>query len=142
MAESVRAVPRRAAPRHAERGFTLLEVLVAFAILAVSLGGLLMAFSDGLRTTDRSITISTATLQAQSLMDEVGRAIPVRQGEVTGVLEDGTRWQVSVEPFETGEGGTAAVVRSLFVYRVDVTVEWDAGRSVTLTSLRLTPDDA
>ena len=137
MAELLHAVSRRG-----ERGFTLLEVLVAFAILAVSLGALLVAFSDGLRTTDRSITISTATLQAQSLMEEVGRSIPVRPGETTGVLEDGSRWQVSVEPFDTGESGAAAVVRSLFAYRVDVTVEWGAGRTITLTSLRLAPDDA
>ena len=136
MAEAVRAVSGRA-----ERGFTLLEVLVAFAILAVSLGGLLVAFSDGLRSTDRSATISTATLQAQSLMEEVGRSIPVRLGETAGMLEDGTRWQVSVEPFDTGESGAAAVVRTLFAYRVDVTVEWDTGRSVTLTTLRLAPDD-
>lgn len=137
MAELLRAVSRRA-----ERGFTLLEVLVAFAILAVSLGGLMVAFSDGLRTTNRSVTISTATLQAQSLMEEVGRSIPVRPGQVTGVLEDGARWQVTVEPFDTGESGAAAVVRSLFAYRVDVTVEWDIGRTVSLTSLRLAPDDA
>lgn len=137
MAESLQ-VPR---PR-VERGFTLLEVLVAFAILAVSLGGLLVAFSDGLRTTDRSVTISTATLQAQSVMEEVGRSIPVRPGRETGVLDDGTRWQVSIEPFDTGESGAAAVVRTLFAYRVEVTVEWGTGRTVTLTSLRLGPEDA
>lgn len=136
MAELVRAISRRA-----ERGFTLLEVLVAFAILAVSLGGLLVAFSDGLRTTDRSVTISTATLQAQSLMEEVGQSIPVRPGQVTGVLENGTRWTVSVERFDIGESAPAAVIRSLFAYRVDVTVEWDAGRTMTLTSIRLAPND-
>ena len=120
-----------------QAGFTLMEVLVAFAILAVAMGGLMVAFSDGLRTTDRSATISTATLQAQSLLESVGKSIPVREGQVSGVLEDGSRWQVSVEPFDTGETGAAAAVRSLFAFRVEATVEWERDRAVTLTSLRL-----
>lgn len=136
------AEARQITPKRVERGFTLLEVLVAFAILAVSLGGLLVAFSDGLRTVSRSVTISEATLRAQSVMEEVGRSIPVRPGQVAGVLEDGTRWQVSVEPFDTGETGAAAVIRTLFAFRVDVTVELDTGRTITLTSLRLAPEDA
>ena len=123
--------------RRGERGFTLMEVLVAFAILTVSLGGLLLAFSNGLRTTDRAVTISTATLQAQSLLEAVGESIPVREGRVDGVLEDGSRWRISIQRYDTGESGAAAVVRTLFAYRVDVSVEWDAGRTVTLTSMRL-----
>ena len=114
-----------------------MEVLVAFAILTVSLGGLLLAFSNGLRTTDRAVTISTATLQAQSLLESVGESIPVREGRVDGVLEDGSRWRISIQRYDTGESGAAAVVRTLFAYRVDVSVEWDAGRTVTLTSMRL-----
>lgn len=131
----------RSDPRGVERGFTLLEVLVAFAILSVALGGLLLVFSDGLRTADRSVTISTATLQAQSLLAEVGRTIPARAGLVDGVLEDGSRWEVAIEPFDTGESGTSTAVARLYAYRVDVTVAWDRDRSVTLTSLRLAPDD-
>ena len=122
-------------------GFTLLEVLIAFAILAVALSSLLLAFSTGLRTTERSVTISSATLRAQSLMEEIGRTIPVRRGRSSGVLEDGSRWEIAIEPYDTGETGAAAVVRSLFAYSVAVTVEWDGGGAVSLTSLRLAPDD-
>lgn len=137
MTEAARTISQRL-----DRGFTLLEVLVAFAILTVALGGLLLAFSDGLRMAQRSVAVSNATLQAQSLMEEVGKTIPVRPGRVTGTLDDGSRWQVTVAPFDTGESGAAAVVRSLFAFRVDVTIEWDGGRSLTLSSLRLAPDDA
>ncbi len=128
-------------PRRGERGFTLMEVLVAFAILTVALGGLMLAFSNGLRTTDRAVTISTATLQAQSLMEQVGASIPVREGRSAGVLENGSRWRIAIERYDTGESGAAAAVRTLFAYRVDVSVEWDSGRAVTLTSLRLGSDD-
>ncbi len=128
---------RQAEDRGSERGFTLMEVLVAFAILTVALGGLLLAFSTGLRTTERATTLSTATLQAQSLLEQVGESIPVREGRVTGVLEDGSRWEVAIARYDTGESTAAAVVRTLFAYRVDVSVEWDTGRAVTLTTLRL-----
>lgn len=127
----------RAIGRGGERGFTLMEVLVAFSILTVALGGLLLAFTNGLRTTERAVTISTATLQAQSLLEAVGKSIPVREGRTDGILEDGSRWRISMERYDTGESGTAAVVRTLFAFRVEVSVEWDDGRSVTLTSLRL-----
>lgn len=133
------AAPTR--PGRPDRGFTLLEVLVAFAILTVSLGGLMLAFSDGLRATQSSVAVSNATLQAQSLLEEVGKTIPVRPGSVTGTLDDGSRWEVTVAPFDTGESGAAAVVRTLFAFRVDVTVEWGRGRTLTLTSLRLAPED-
>jgi len=125
---------------HGEPGFTLMEVLIAFAILSVSMGALMLAFSDGLRMTGRSVTISTATLQAQSLLDAVGRSIPVRQGQVTGVLEDGSHWNVSIEPFDTGESGSAATA-SLLAFRVDATVEWERDRGVTLSTLRLASGD-
>lgn len=128
--------------RRSDRGFTLLEVLVAFAILTVALGALLLAFSDGLRTTERSATISTATLQAQSLMEEVGTSIPVRRGQVKGVLEDGSVWEVSIEPLETDENGSAGAVPRLLAFRIDVRIEWRPGSTVTLTSLRLAPEDA
>ena len=124
-----------------QQGFTLMEVLVAFAILTVALGGLMLAFSNGLRTTDRAVTISAATLQAQSLLEEVGESIPVREGRTTGVLENGARWWMAIERYDTGESGAAAVVRTLFAYRVDVSVEWGADRTVTLTSLRLGSED-
>ncbi len=132
---------RRTEVRPAEAGFTLMEVLVAFAILTVALGGLMLAFSNGLRTTDRAATISTATLQAQSLLEEIGESIPVREGRTAGVLENGARWHVTIERYDTGESGAAAVVRTLFAYRVDISVEWDSDRSVTLTSMRLGSED-
>ena len=106
--------PRNDPPNHrGERGFTLMEVLVAFAILTVALGGLMLAFSNGLRTTDRAVTISTATLQAQSLLEEIGESIPVREGRTAGTLENGARWEVRIERYDTGESGAAAVVRTL-----------------------------
>lgn len=120
------------AARRREDGFTLLEVLVAFAILTFALSALLLAFATGLRTTGRSAAIATATLQAQSLMDQVGNTIPLREADLSGVLEDGARWKVAVVPFDTGDFGGAA-------YRVEIDVASDGGRSVTLTSLRLAP---
>ncbi len=62
------------------RGFTLLEVLVAFTILAVALVALLRAFSSGLRGLDAAETASIAVQHARSKMAEVGSTIPLEAG--------------------------------------------------------------
>ena len=62
-----------------ERGFTLLEVLVAFVILSVFLGALLQNFSAGFRSLNAAESHALAMLHAQSKMEEVGILIPVAE---------------------------------------------------------------
>ena len=62
---------RRSSP---ESGFTLLEVLVAFAVLAVMIVPILQVFGGGLGTTETARAYTTATLLARSKLAEVGVA--------------------------------------------------------------------
>jgi len=124
----------------------LLEVLVAFTILAVGLVALLRAFSSGLRGLDAAETASIAVQHARSKMAEIGSAIPLEPGAEEGAFEDGFRWRVTIEPHELGDG-TAAETLPLLPYEVEVTVTGPGGRppgghgggEVTLRSLRLAP---
>ena len=121
-----------------QRGFTLLEILVAFAIMAMALGGLTLAFTSGLRAVDRSAAVSQATLQAQSLLDQVGISIPLDDGGATGRFDDGTRWSIAITPFDPGQR-TQARARSTLIYRVEVIVKSERVAPLALTSLRLGP---
>lgn len=125
-----------------QRGFTLIEVLVAFAILSLSLGVMMQLFSTGLRNVALAEQYSRATALAESQLASVGVEEPLSAGQQSGEFPDGYRWQVDVQPYSSPEEQDSGVTELLPVaaYRVDVTVLWSEGskdRSVTLTTLRL-----
>ena len=89
------------------RGFTLLEVMVATAIMGIAVVGLLSGISQSLRNADRVTDYDRAALLARSKMDELllNYQLPkgsVIQGEfppqVLGGKEGG--WRARVTPFD------------------------------------------
>lgn len=83
--------PRRAA------GFTLLEVLIAFAVLAVMLIPILQVFGGGLGLTQTARGYAEGTLLARSKLAEVSGAKDLAEGETSGEFEErGFHWQASV----------------------------------------------
>lgn len=82
-------------------GFTLLEVLLAFALLAVGLGLLVAIQSGGLRQVRQAALLSEAALHAQSLLDSQGVLEPLRPGSRQGEFADGRfRWQLDIAAVE------------------------------------------
>ncbi|MDX9767971.1 MAG: prepilin-type N-terminal cleavage/methylation domain-containing protein [Ectothiorhodospiraceae bacterium] len=117
-------------------GFSLLEVLVALAILAMALGVLLQSFGGGLRNARLADETSRATVIAESLLAEAG-VLALLTGEKTGETEDGFRWRLRVQP---AAEATPAELTGYLLYRVDMEVAWgDRDRSVSLSTLRLGP---
>ena len=90
--------------RRKDGGFTLVEVLVAFAIVAVSLGALLQIFSGGLRSSRTAEAYATAALLAESKLARIGIEEPLEEGDTTGVFDNGFEWQSTVSPY-LPEGG-------------------------------------
>ena len=88
----------RSKARRAGRGFTLVEVLVAFTILGLTLAALFQAFGGGLRGVAIARDYLAASAEARSIVQRVGVDIPVRPGALSGDLSDGNRWEVSIEP--------------------------------------------
>lgn len=94
----------------ASAGFTVLEVLVAFAILAVAMAVVLAAVGGGLAAAMRADGLVRASVAAQSLLAGAGLDIPLRPGRQSGVLPDGSGWSLEVGPGPDGMLLVAAIV--------------------------------
>jgi prepilin-type N-terminal cleavage/methylation domain-containing protein len=94
------ASPSTRTPRPSgESGFTLLEVLVAFAVLAVMIVPILQVFGGGLGSTETARAYSTAALLARSRLAEVGPEDALEEGETTGTFE-GYQWRRTISRTE------------------------------------------
>ncbi len=127
-------------------GFTLLEVLVAFAILAVALGVAFEIFTTGLRGARSADALTRAVLIAESQLARIGVETDLTPGESEGETDDGTRWRIQIRDQPAAAGDDERVVTpSLPVLRdIIVTVSWGetAGRqSFELRTSRLAPGE-
>jgi general secretion pathway protein I len=127
------AMPEAASPR--ERGFTLIEVLVAVAIAALVLLPLLHGFSKALDGAADSEAYEEAVAIAQSALATLGTRAPL--AEDRGFTRQDGRFTVaaSVHRYPLGDASTYVVP-----YELSVAVSWGEGRkqrSVTLQTLRL-----
>lgn len=127
-------------PRRGSRGFSLLEVMVAFTILAMLLGALFQVFSTALGSARSAERLSRATVIAQSRLAGLGFDHDLKPGVSTGTVDGDFHWRVTVGGYSDGElSVTSTAVRPL---TVNVEVYWEEGgfsRSVSLTSLMLAP---
>ena len=121
--------------KNAERGFTLIEMVVAFAILGLTLTALYGTFENALSRTLRDSRLAEATLLAQSTLARIGTEWPIGSGQHTGT------W--SGFSYETWEGDKSDA--TLPTQRVAVEVRWVEGtnhRSIGISALRLAPQVA
>jgi len=94
--------------RSRQRGFTLLEVLVATAIAGLAVAGLMGAISSTANNANRLTAKDRAALLAKSRMDELlvdhklPRRVPI-EGQFDPLLAGGVPvgWRARVTPFET-----------------------------------------
>jgi general secretion pathway protein I len=118
------------------RGFTLIEVMVAFVILALSLAAILPALSGSLGGARAASDRLIAAAYAQSLLDGIGAGGRVAEGEFRSALErPGLSSLITVRPLDEGSG-KPDVPR---LYEVSARVAWRAGggeRAVTLVTTR------
>lgn len=134
-----------------QSGFSLIEVLVAFVLLAGGLGLLLGILSGGLSQVRWAQAHSEAMLVARSALDTVGTVEPVRPGRFEGEADDGRyRWVMAIEPWEESEATARfddpeTVAAPVRLYRVDLDLYWGEGgprERVRMSTLRGVRGDA
>jgi general secretion pathway protein I len=82
------------------KGFTLIEVLVAVAILGVGLTVLIELFSGGLRLGRASEEYTKAVNYARIKMEEIAVKPTIKEGSEEGEFNETFRWQVEVKKVE------------------------------------------
>jgi len=127
-------------PDRRERGFTLIEVLAAFAIAVLVLGGAYRLFGAGVRLGAAATGESRAVLIAQSAMEAIA-ARPLAASEASESVAGGFERTVTVRPRADLVPGPSPVPGA-FPWEVDVAVTWRDGRqtrAVSLATVRLGP---
>jgi general secretion pathway protein I len=86
--------------RHS-RGFTLLEVLVAFVIAAMAFAVLFRIAGTSFGTSRTAGRYEEAVSRARSHLAALGADIKATEGEMTGDDGDGYRWRIGIAPVAT-----------------------------------------
>lgn len=122
------------APGARQSGLTLLEVLVAFSIMAMSMGLLYQAMGSNVRHTADMAEREKAALLAESLL-AMHELVPPQ-----GVNESGQsaayQWTLRSVPYPTPLNAQNPAAAAL--HELQVSVRWgqDAPRELTLSTLR------
>jgi general secretion pathway protein I len=122
--------------RQNARGFTLLEVMVAFVIFALSFATVLEIMAGSMRSVRRAADDTEVALFAQSLMDLVGTEIPIEEGEYGGTGMDRYDWEMGITFYDAGGESEEGIMSTqeladlsgIELYRVDLYIDWNVGR--------------
>ncbi len=108
--------------RRGRRGFTLLEVIIAVAIIGSSLAILLGAVNKNLLMASQSKNITIASFLAQKKLGEIELIGLPDIGNQQGVFEEAPdfSWYLSVQPYNIEQLGADIRI-------VILTITWDEG---------------
>jgi len=122
-----------------QSGFTLIEVMAAFAIFALLFGVVLQILSTSLTNTRRAGDYTQAALWAQSKLDVLGLEEMLEPGEQSGQFDDRYSWFLRVEEVMAfDDSGLDFEALPVSLYAVELVVEWgeDPTREAVFTTLR------
>jgi len=132
------------------RGFTLLEIMVALAILATGIVTVLELFGGSLRLGSKASQRTQAVIYAQNVMDRVLAKERLEDGEDSGEFPGGYRWQAQVQEVHPPEEDTKRLQSNrqqatdfFHLKEIEVGVFWSEGvgqQSYLLRSLRTQTD--
>ena len=133
-------------PRYRQRGFSLLEVIAAIAVLAIAFAALMQVAGSSLSLTARANERTQAALRARTLLDGAFVMEPVREGASDGRFDDTYRWRMNVSRYQPPGDAPADDAQAGLdpggggMYRLDLDVIWGQGddeRHARFSTLRL-----
>jgi general secretion pathway protein I len=125
--------------RH-HQGFTLIEMVIAFAILGLSLSVLYGAFENSLARTRHDVRLSEAILFAQSLLARAGTEWPLG-GDARSGDSAGYTYQLTQQPVLPTDGKPPFTLPET---RVTASVSWSeaaGSRTIALSTIKWLPKD-
>ena len=128
-------------PVNNQKGFSLLEILVAFCILAISLGILLKIFSTGVNTAIVAEDYTAAVQIAESLMAKTGLESTLQATQDGGTENDKYDWEVTVSPYFFNPEQSDETTLTSALFKIKVLVSWEISktkrRQIELITLKL-----
>ncbi|MET0255112.1 MAG: prepilin-type N-terminal cleavage/methylation domain-containing protein [Luteibacter sp.] len=125
-----------------QRGFSLLEVIAAIAVLAIAFAALMQVAGSSMNLTARANERTQAALRARTLLDGAFVMDPVREGGSDGRFDDTYRWTMNVSRYQPPDERPApdGAAAGSAIYRLDVDVIWGgdgAERHARFSTLRM-----
>ena len=109
-------------------GFTLLELLLAFVVFALSFATVLEILSGSMRNTVRARHYSEAALTAQSVMDQVGVGIPLMAGFSAEGDSGDYGWRIEISQFQATDeliqSSQLAELTGIVLLQVELVISW------------------
>lgn len=112
--------------RISQQGFTLIEVLVAFVLLSLTLAVILQIFSSGLRNIGAAEGYTRAMVLAEAKLAQLGNETALASGE-TGGEDDIFSWQLVVAPYQAESADTEETESAIPLYDVTLEIQWQQG---------------
>ena len=115
-------------------GFTLIEIIVALIIFAVSFGAIADLLQTSLGRSARTKTLLNANAFAEQQIMRIGRDLPLAAGNVSGQTGEGLAWRAEIHlaaPVQEGD------VFGLYRIIVDVAEHDSTEPLVRLHTLRI-----
>jgi general secretion pathway protein I len=122
-------------------GFTLIEALVALAIVAAvlsSIGAVIATSVKGTRAIDQRLALTGA---AETLLAELPARNLLKPGRQFGQLGD-HRWRIDVSPMDTSVADDAPQNPRFVPLAVTMRLQAPDGPAIQLTTVRLVPKAA
>jgi general secretion pathway protein I len=125
-----------------QRGFSLLEVIAAILLLAVTFTALMKVAGSAINLTQNAADHSEAAMWARGKLDSAFVGEPVKPGSSSGQFNKKFRWQLDVTPWN--QIGATPPNALLHLYQLDLDVLWGPSahpRSAHFRTLRLSGSD-
>lgn len=117
--------------RRQQRGFTLLEVMVATVIMAIAISGLMFGVRGSLRNAARLQYHDRAALLARQKMDELIVDVTTPRGrQIQGIFDPvaapgmNATWTATIEAFDFPDGAGPGMP---ILDRIDLLIAWNEG---------------
>ena len=118
-----------------QQGFTLIEVVVAFAIFTLAVGAIYESFAGAVRRSAQAGARDQALLVAQSLLSHLRTSPAPWKAQESGSLEGGWHWRTEVTPFDAATNERSSW--RVFAVTIHVSDERDVASEVALRSVEL-----
>jgi len=114
-----------------QRGFTLVEIVVAFVLLSLVLATSYQLFSTGLARASELDDYSRALEIAQTQIAQASVGEQFEEGQSSGESDDQRfRWMVTISRYDEGIDPDKKMLASLYPVKIAVRVAWKNGAEV------------